>query len=752
MADSRSSWISEPVARAIALSVAAAVVTLGHAAPSAGQGGAPATPGRSPQVVLISVDGARPDVLERLFASGALDRNVGLGRLARHGVVARQNVTATPSVTAVAHTSIATGSTAAHTNVAGNYFHSVAAPIGTGISGYGAPVGGYALAPLGPSPTPTAVPLWVTLRNAGKTVVTATWPNSDGAEIRVAGALVQAPAVRTADYTVPFGAFAGPETRGFALAAADFTDAGAALGGQLAAAGHRSHSPVRVTRDPLEVVFCRPPGGPRGPGPCGTTAEAGRTLRYELRVAALDTTDDGAVNYDTLLVFDGVAGVRPGPFALPSTGPAVLGRGGPSARFLFEGSGLTVGTAFFASAIAPDLSTVRLARYAGKFVPRPPAVLAAVDDVHAHVGFWEPGTDSRALQRGWLRGFERFPEGELEAIYLDQAAAFVAYQTRLARRALAANPAADLVMLYVEQPDGVGHQFTLTDPRQASDPADGRTVGRPGQPAGAVGQEASKVARYASHVRAGYGYANAAVEAILQAIGLGPDGAPVRDVIVVSDHGMTPIHTSVSLPALLRRAGVPSASLGLYPAGPAVNVYVDLAGREAGGAVSVADYRTLVADVARALAAARDDNTFYNPGGAPLFSLVRTRPDGCGRPGFCTDEAFGQDTGDVFAQMREGYTFDGIQVPAPVARLGDTAEQSAVYSVPGYYGTHGYDSELASMSAIFYAAGPSFARGKTLDRVRNIDVAPTVLEVLGVAPAPTVDGAVLRAALRAPRP
>ena len=56
------------------------------------------------------------------------------------------------------------------------------------------------------------------------------------------------------------------------------------------------------------------------------------------------------------------------------------------------------------------------------------------------------------------------------------------------------------------------------------------------------------------------------------------------------------------------------------------------------------------------------------------------------------------------------------------------------------------------MSAIFYAAGPRSARGTTLDRVRSIDVAPTVLAILGVPPAPTVDGVVLRAALRAPRP
>jgi len=736
-------------------SIALAAFGLTGAVPAAAQP-AGASPVRSPQVVIISVDGAQPDVLEKLFASGALDRNVGLGRLARHGVVARQNVTATPSVTATAHATIATGSAAARHDIPGNYFHPVGAAIATGISGFAAPIGGYALSPLGPSPAPTAVPLWVTLREAGKKVVTATWPGSDGADVRVGSTVVQTAApTRTTDYSVPFGVFGGLETRGFALTASDFTAADPGLVAQLEAAGHVSRSPVRVTTAPLETVYCRPAGGPRGPGPCGHTPDAGRSVRYEMRLAALDTTDDGAVDYDTLVAFDALAGIPPGPFPPPSTGAAVMRRGGPSARFLFERSGLQVGTAFIASFLAPDLSVVRVARYASKLLPRPPAVRAVVEDINGHVGFWEPGTDYRILMRQ-IPGFAGFPEAELEAIYLDQARAFVAYQTRVALRALAANPTADLVMIYIEQPDGAGHQFTLTDPRQASQPRDARSVGAPGQPAGATGQDPATVARYARHLAAAYGYANAAVEAILQAIGLAPTGEPLRDVIVVSDHGMTPVHTAVSLTALLERAGVPVAHLGLRPAAPSANVYVNLVGREPGGAVSPAEYRGLVAEVARALTAARDPNPFYNATGAPLFSHVRVRPDSCGRPGFCTDGDFGQDSGDVFAQMREGYSFDGIQYdargPAPVARLGDAPEATAVYSVPGYFGTHGYDSELPSMSAIFYAAGPSFAQGRTLDRVRNVDVAPTALAILGVAPAPTMDGRPIRGALRAPGP
>jgi len=60
--------------------------------------------------------------------------------------------------------------------------------------------------------------LWIQLRKAGKKVVTATWPGSDGADISIAGTLVQAAVpTRTTDYTLPFGAFGGLGAQGFSL-------------------------------------------------------------------------------------------------------------------------------------------------------------------------------------------------------------------------------------------------------------------------------------------------------------------------------------------------------------------------------------------------------------------------------------------------------------------------------------------------------------------------------------------------------
>jgi hypothetical protein len=234
-----------------------------------------------PQVVVISLDGAQPDLVAHYLKTGVLDRKTGLGRLKARGVVADQNITVTPSVTAVAHVAIATSSTAPHNAIPLNTFHPVAAPIGSSISGFAAPIGGYQFSPLGSSPAPTAEPLWVQLRRAGKKVVTATWPGSDGADISISNTppgmptvntLVQAATpTRTTDYTVPFGAFGGLGAQGFSLTSASFGTADATLISQLATAGHVSHSPVRVTSTPVETVFC----ALAATGTCGTTNASG---------------------------------------------------------------------------------------------------------------------------------------------------------------------------------------------------------------------------------------------------------------------------------------------------------------------------------------------------------------------------------------------------------------------------------------------------------------------------------------------
>jgi hypothetical protein len=169
-----------------------------------------------------------------------------------------------------------------------------------------------------------------------------------------------------------------------------------------------------------------------------------------------------------------------------------------------------------------------------------------------------------------------------------------------------------------------------------------------------------------------------------------------------------------------------------------------LQGREPDGTVSKAEYVTLQQQLVDALAKFTDTNPNYTAGSASLaiFDKIYARPipsdPNDSKFGLDTSEFIGQDTGDVFAILKLGYNFDGTQTPV-VQRLGDATSDAPLLSVPSFYGAHGYDPKLPEMSAIFYAAGPDIGAGK-IERVRNIDIAPTILRVLGVQPASTVEG------------
>src|SRR5262245_7408973 len=306
----------------------------------------------------------------------------------------------------------------------------------------------------GETPLPTAEPVWLRLRSAGKKVVAATWPGGDGVDVRVPGAsnnaIVQIAAERTVDYTVPFGAFSpligvpANGAQGFQLGAADYGVAPSNTVDQLAAAGKSFFSPVLQKTGFLE-----------------TFATGGATNR--INVAALDTSNDGVTNYDTLVFWDDSAGIQPGPFAPPHTGPAyVKASEKQGADFFIEGSANKAGCAYYVSRLEPDLSVVRISRTSANSIPRSAAVIADVDDINNNIGFWAPQADFRVVER-LSPGYEMFPDIELEEIYADRVRAFTDYQARLALRALSRVPDADLVMIYFEQPDGSEHQFLLTD-------------------------------------------------------------------------------------------------------------------------------------------------------------------------------------------------------------------------------------------------------------------------------------------------
>ncbi|PPS42397.1 phosphodiesterase [Chroococcidiopsis sp. TS-821] len=680
---------------------------------------------KQPKIIVISIDGAMPSTVDRYLSTGVLKSDRGIGRLKRRGVSAKQNITVTPSLTAPAHIAIGTGSTAVSNNINANNFHLVVSPFAQNISGFAAPIGGYSIGRDGPvnDRAQTAESLWVALRNQGKKVVAATFPGADGIDVTIPGIdnspILQPARDRTVDYTVPYGTFGGVGARGFSLTAADFSLAPSSTIEQLKAAAKVSYSPILQKTTSLESFTT---GG----------------VDYTIQVAALDTTDDKTVNYDTLVFFDQNQGIQPGPFNLPSTGPAYIRASDrTSRRFYLEGNENKAGTSFYVTKLAPDLSQVRFARYSVNYIPRNPAVLADVDDINNNVGFWISEADFRIPQQ-ISPGFTDFPEIEREAIYQDQVRTFVDYQTRIALRAISQNPDADLVLTYIQQPDGAWHQFLLTDPRQPSDISDPNSIGN--------NQDQEKIKRYQSYLQRAYQAADDAVERIIQAVGTDRFGRPRSNIILLSDHGFETFHTAVSINNFLSSRGFDNTKVRAVSSGPAVNIYINLQGREPDGIVTPQEYVTLQRQIVQALGELVDTNPNYTRGQTqPVFAQIYSRPvpndPNDPRFGLDTNEFIGQDYGDVFAILSVGYNFDGTQNPV-VQRLGDVTTENPVLSVPSFYGAHGYDSTLPSMSAILYAAGPNIGRG-TIRQVRNIDIAPTINRLLRVRSAPTVQGKAL---------
>lgn len=694
----------------------------------------------APKVILISLDGATPRLVDQYAASGALPAGVGLRLLEEKGVKAAQNLTINPSLTAAAHIAIATGSNAAANDIPGNAFRLHATPSTSTFttSGFGAPIGGYHLDPVGISPFVTAVPMWSPLRAAGKKVVTATWPGGDGVNVTVPGGdgtIVQPASERTVDYTVPFGATTSPFQRGFTLTGANFADAPAPIVTDLAAAGRPTFSQAKQAD--LESFTTM-----------GVT--------FTIKAVALDSTDDGVINYDTIAIYNTTQGIN-GPFT-PSplgTGPAYLKPGtNLSALFFLEGntliSGASVkgGVRYFASFLAPDLSTVRLARTSVAYIARQnvaataATVLANISDIEGHVGFWQPQPDFRIVEKldATPSTFASFPDIELESIYMELVDTWTTYQKNIVLHALSQLPDADLAMFYFEQPDGSGHQFFLTDPRQPTDFTNANSIG--------AGQDPVKKARYAAYLENAYVQANGAVQAVIDAVGVNGSGVPNSNIIVTSDHGFETFHTAVQMSNLLSTSGIDLNKIRVVTSGPAANIYIRLSGRNPGETVTRTEYLALQQHIANVLKNYQDTNNTYTLGQPPVqvFDQVISRPLPAeindATFGLRTSEFIGQDSGDVFATLVPGYNFDGAQNPL-VTRLGDFANN--VFSVPNFYGAHGYDPTLPNMSAIFYAAGPDIVHNPTpIPIMANMDIAPTIMRILGVAPVATVQGRALR--------
>jgi len=382
----------------------------------------------------------------------------------------------------------------------------------------------------------------------------------------------------------------------------------------------------------------------------GGEAEGAETRTLEL--FAVDGTDDGKVNYD------GVTASATAPFGVGQWGLLTWPEPGVSSRVKLL-------------ALAPDLANARL------FMDGMYRTLAYPDELAASLAggglYWPGAPDNAGLAAGW----QGKPGIDLDT-WTEQAELGVTFMAA-ALRSAAARADWDLLLGYMPAIDQAGHRLLLLDPRQPTFSPERR----------------DELTRARNRVWQ-------KIDAELAKLIAGLD-LERTTLVLVSDHGMMPVHTSVDPNVLLAESGdAPRRAYVVTDSGVA---YVYLA--EGGDAADAESRARLLADLAGRYAA------WQIEGEAPVekaFSRQEAAGLGIDHP----------NSGDLVLFAHPGFVFR----PLPE---GKAAAPAPVYGAHGHLGTH------PEMQGIYLALGAGVPPGSA-GTVRATEVAPRVAAWLGIAP------------------
>jgi predicted AlkP superfamily pyrophosphatase or phosphodiesterase len=631
----------------------------------------------SSRTILISFDGAQPEVIEKLLAQKKLPLDGGFAELMGKGTRARGMTSVLPTLTATNHITIATGAYPERTNIPMNTFHNTESPLTTTTSGFSAPIG--------------AETLWEAAKRQGKKIVTIAFAGADG----------QGPD-RSGDQTLGFGVRVGfsfvkfMNGVHFDAASADAWN----LGNQTC-----EFKKANIGTEISNQVFF-------------DTFSLGRVF---VNVLVCDTVFDGQELYDSAFFgFDKdlsnsfVARMHQGdwaPFELPldflAPPDSDQGRG-------------KIGAWVKLLAFEPDLSTFNI--YLGDIGHNVGFPESFVKDVDNTLGFWPAEPDFFQLEAGRID----------EATYMEQLERLADYLNDAMLLAIK-NYHFDLLMGYQVQTDEAGHEFTLVDPRQQGfeDSAKRQRYAEHLEKAYQIADRNLKKLIDAADLRttniiavSDHGMAPMHTfvypNRILRAAGL----------LSVTSTGA--VDSATSLTNAVTSGGAANVYINLQGREPSGIVlpqeYADMQNQIADAFKAVSDPVTNEPVFSLILKRPEESKNVLATNNKSVF---RIKDDKKSR-GLQRDfHVFSEDTGDVLIVTAPGYHLD--------FNAGTATEVGSFFQPSTFFGQHGHDPRLPEMKAIFYAAGPDFKR-RNLRQVNAVDVAPTIAELLRIDPPADAQG------------
>jgi predicted AlkP superfamily pyrophosphatase or phosphodiesterase len=648
--------------------------------------GGPAAPRLARRVVVVSLDGAGAAELQQLWRDDLLDEG-GFARFFREGEVASALVPVDPTLTAPNHVSLATGAAPDHTGIVGNHFHPAGAPDFAKASGFNFPIG--------------VETLWEAARRQRKRVAVMAWPGVDGSEPRL-----------RADIGLSYVTSAERDPQLLVLKRSDW---------QPAATAPQLASPSRSPVLGAHVAF----------GGAGGAAAAGFDLY------AVDRTDDSQENYDAVVVaasapagaVSGAPGGAParaaggasargaagapagGAAAAPAHGAAGAPGGartawapsvanleqseplgqGQWAEVIFPDRGGRSACWVKVLALDPGLEEVRL-YFTGTYRLQAYPADFAKDLAESNL-FWPGPPDDRRLAAAW----HGQPGIDLDT-WTEQAARFAAFFGGAMRRVATARDDWDLMLGCIPVIDEAGRSLLLADSHQS-----GYSAARRDE----LARARRKVWQAVDHE----------LRLLMAAVDLGR-----TTVVVVSGHGMAPVHTVIDLNALLRERGwlaSPAVAGGgdgiaayVIGDGGMAHLYISQAPRAPAKAAATPD----AAARQRQLLELRDQLLAWRSGDDTPIERVLTRQEaadlGLDHP----------NSGDLILFANEGYAFD----PGPEPSGAATVHPATAYGMHGYLAAH------PDMQGVYLAIGKDVKPGSTSAAVQATDIAGRVARWLGI--------------------
>ncbi|MCM3666222.1 alkaline phosphatase family protein [Mesobacillus subterraneus] len=353
------------------------------------------------------------------------------------------------------------------------------------------------------------------------------------------------------------------------------------------------------------------------------------------------------------------------------------------------------------------------------------------EEIRNRFGFFPPQDDDTALEEGWISRKEYEQITERFVNWVTDVSLFIKNEYE-----------PDLLMFYAPQIDHQEHKYLLTDPRQPD-----------------YTPEMSK--KYMEYIEWAYQTAD-------QVVGKTVKSLDENDhLFIVSDHGMEPAHSALEPNKVLKDNGLlvldskgkidyEKTKAIAIPSGSAAHVYINLESREKAGIVPQQDYEKVREEIIQSfnqVEVNRNENgpvvshhlkemwdSMFNEG----LSLTALKENSRDLYGYLMNSNIHpyQDIKKIpkkgNSEMKDQNEGDILLMAAPGYIMGEG--MSEIVKPSPELGTHGGDPNREKLKAVFMAMGPEIDEGKQIQPTSNLDIAPTIYEILGLETPSFVEG------------